>query len=71
MSTHLRELDPDHLISSAELSSIIGIKQSTLAQWRWAGVSPIPYTKIGSRRVLYRVGDVIDYIDRHRKEGAA
>lgn len=62
----LAELDPDKLIRAPQVSEITGVKSSTLAQWRYGGCSPIPYSKIGKRLVVYRLGDVLDYVKAQR-----
>lgn len=68
-SQRLAEQDPDKLIRAAQVSDITGVKVSTLAQWRYEGCSPIPYSKIGKRLVAYRLGDVLDYVRAQRVGG--
>jgi predicted DNA-binding transcriptional regulator AlpA len=67
--TKLSDLDPDQYIRAPHVSGITGVKASTLAQWRYAGDSPIPYSKIGKRLVVYRLGDVLDYVKAQRVGG--
>lgn len=66
----LAEQDPDKLIRAPQVSEITGVKSSTLAQWRYAGDSPIPYSKLGKRLVVYRLGDVLDYVRAQRVEAS-
>ena len=67
----LADQDPDKLIRASQVSEITGAKVSTLAQWRYEGCSPIPYSKIGKRLVAYRLGDVLDYVKSQRVGGVA
>lgn len=68
-STKISDLDPDQYIRAPQVSDITGVKTSTLAQWRYAGDSPIPYSKIGKRVVVYRLGDVLGYVNARRVGG--
>lgn len=65
----LADQDPDKLIRAEVVSDITCVKVSTLAQWRYEGNSPIPYSKIGKRLVAYRLGDVLDYVTSQRVGG--
>lgn len=48
-------------LSAAEAAAFVGLNARTLANYRSARVGP-PYRKVGSR-VLYRLDDLIEYVE--------
>ena len=56
------------LLTTKEVSEILGIKPDTLAVWRCTGRYDIPYVKIGGR-VRYKEKDIAKFIERqtHKK----
>ena len=50
-------------ISPAEAGRRLGIKESTLATWRWAKKGPVP-TRVGGR-VRYTLAPLADWIEEH------
>lgn len=54
-----RTLTPD------QVEEIYNIPKQTLANWRSLKVGP-PYSKAG-RRILYRIKDLEDFLDRHQE----
>jgi hypothetical protein len=61
----------DHgaLHPSAQAAGMLGVEESTLAQWRCAGIGPA-YFKIG-RRAYYAAEDLAQWIEAQRREPAA
>lgn len=57
-------MDRMRLLTEQEVSHLTGIPVSTLQTDRFKRQN-LPYIKIG-RRVRYRLGDVLDYIENHR-----
>ncbi len=55
--------DPDAVVLPAELAAYLKTTAAVLAQNRYRGVG-IPYVRDG-RRILYRVKDIRDYLDRN------
>ena len=55
-------------VNEAEVSEITGISKSHLQNLRWQGKG-FPYYKI-SKKVLYKLSEVIDYMEEHRVEPA-
>lgn len=49
------------LLTPDEVSHILGIQPSTLANWRWRGDGP-PYANLGGRRIRYRLCDLTEWI---------
>lgn len=55
--------DPDAVVLPPELAAFLKTTVAVLAQNRYRGVG-IPYVRDG-RRILYRVRDIRDYLDRN------
>lgn len=49
------------LMNSAEVATMIRVPQATLRYWRHVGIGPRSF-KMGPRRVLYRVDDVLEWV---------
>ena len=49
------------LLNSAEVAQMIRVPQATLRYWRHVGIGPRSF-KMGPRRVLYRVDDVVAWV---------
>ena len=54
-------LSDEHLLSSAEVAELLGVRETTLPLWRYTGQGPT-HVKLGRRLVRYRVGDLRAYI---------
>lgn len=54
-------MEPDRKLSNAEAAEYLGVRPSTLNDWRSTGRGPA-YLKIGSR-VLYRVRDLDEFLE--------
>jgi hypothetical protein len=67
--THSNPHDPnlnrDSALSPTAAADFLGIAVSTLANWRTRGIGPI-YLRYGTYKIGYRVGDLIDYINKSR-----
>ena len=50
------------LISPEATATMLGVKPATLTVWRCTRRYPLPFIKIGSRRVMYRRSDVEIFI---------
>ena len=48
-------------VTTEEAARRLGVKRSTLDNWRWQGGGPA-YVKVGGR-VRYRLQDLADYLD--------
>jgi predicted DNA-binding transcriptional regulator AlpA len=51
------------LISADIAADILGLKESTLAQYRWRGDTRLPWVKLG-KTIRYKLSDIEAYIDR-------
>ena len=51
------------LITAGEAADILGLKESTLAQFRWRGDKRLPWVKLGTT-IRYKLSDVEDFIER-------
>lgn len=54
----------DKNLSPKEAANILGVTPETLAVWRCTKRYELPYIKIG-RRVMYRVRDISEFIERN------
>ncbi|MBW4933230.1 helix-turn-helix transcriptional regulator [Marinobacter sp. F4206] len=51
------------LFTTKEAAEYLGVSKAFLERDRWAGAR-IPYVKVGSRTVRYRLSDLEDYIEK-------
>jgi predicted DNA-binding transcriptional regulator AlpA len=52
----------DHLLTTKQAAPILGVSEAFLERDRWAGAK-VPYIKVGSRAVRYRMSDLMKYIE--------
>lgn len=50
------------LLNTKQASEILGVSMAFLERDRWAGAR-IPFIKLGSRAVRYRMEDIENYLD--------
>jgi hypothetical protein len=50
------------LLSTKEAAEVLGVSVAFLERDRWAGAR-VPFVKVGSRAVRYRMSDLTSYID--------
>ncbi len=62
-------LNPDHHIRTAEAALFLGLSPKTLGNWRVRRVGPA-WSKAGARAVVYRVGDLIAWVEQRRQTDA-
>jgi hypothetical protein len=62
--------DCDFLIRTAQAALLLGVEPRTLASWRSRHVGPA-VVRLSPRVIRYRRGDVLAYIERARRGGAA
>lgn len=62
---HRPDLDPNSALNPSAAADFLGIAASTLANWRTRGIGPT-YLRYGTYKIGYRVGDLIDYINKSR-----
>jgi len=53
----------ERLLTTAEAAEFLGVSKAFLERDRWAGAR-IPFIKVGSRTVRYRLSDLNDYIEK-------
>lgn len=51
------------LFNTKEAANYLGVSKAFLERDRWAGAR-IPFIKVGSRTVRYRLSDLNDYIEK-------
>lgn len=51
------------LFNTKEAAEYLGVSKAFLERDRWAGAR-IPFIKVGSRTVRYRLSDLNDYIEK-------
>jgi excisionase family DNA binding protein len=61
---------PIKLLSAGETAAILGLKKSTLAQFRWRGDKRLPWVKLGTT-IRYKLSDIEAYIERSTVSGLA
>lgn len=54
------------LLSTPQAAKYLNVSIAFLERDRWAGAR-IPFVKVGSRAVRYRLEDLQSYIDSHRQ----
>ncbi|MFY4698207.1 helix-turn-helix domain-containing protein [Burkholderia glumae] len=61
----------DDIMTNQQAAKLLGVEPETLAQWRYLGkfAETLPYYKVG-RRVMYRRGDLVAFLDTCRVGGA-
>lgn len=62
--------DGDTYLSRSDLARILLVARSTLANWASAECGP-PFTKLGKRRVVYRAGDVREWLSELERGGGS
>jgi hypothetical protein len=45
------------------LSLALGVSESTVERWRSRGTVPLPYVKVGPRRIMYRAEDIAAFLE--------
>lgn len=51
------------LLTTKDAAKLLGVSMAFLERDRWAGAR-IPFIKVGSRAVRYRLADLNSYLDR-------
>ncbi|MCK0105645.1 Helix-turn-helix domain protein [Marinobacter litoralis] len=51
------------LFTTKEAAELLGVSKAFLERDRWAGAR-VPFVKVGSRAVRYRLSDLESYIER-------
>ena len=59
LTTEARKLD--RLLTTKEAAAYLGVSAAFLERDRWAGAR-IPFIRIGSRAVRYRLGELENYV---------
>ncbi len=57
------------VLTVKELSRYLGMSKETLRKYRMRGIGP-EYAKIG-RQVRYKFGDVLEWLELHKRESTA
>lgn len=60
----------DKLLTSKEAAPILGVSVAFLERDRWAGAR-VPFIKVGSRAVRYRLSDLNAYIESCRRQSTS
>lgn len=55
------------LLSTPQAAKFLNVSIAFLERDRWAGAR-IPFVKVGSRAVRYRIEDLQAYINQHRQD---
>jgi predicted DNA-binding transcriptional regulator AlpA len=53
----------DRLLNTKEAANVLSVSKAFLERDRWAGAR-VPFIKVGSRAVRYRLSDLNDYIKK-------
>ncbi|WP_223793527.1 helix-turn-helix transcriptional regulator [Marinobacter sp. F4216] len=53
----------EKLLTTKEAADVLGVSKAFLERDRWAGAR-IPFIKVGSRSVRYRLSDLTDFIEK-------
>ncbi len=60
----------EQLLNTQQAATILGVSKAFLERDRWAGAK-IPFIKIGSRAVRYRISDLDNYIDSKQRHSTS
>ena len=52
----------NHLFTTKDAAELLGVSKAFLERDRWAGAR-VPFVKVGSRAVRYRLSDLGSYIE--------
>lgn len=58
------------LLTTAEAARYLGMSKAFLERDRWAGAR-IPFIRVGSRSVRYRVADLETYLNNQRRRSTS
>lgn len=58
------------LLTTTEAARLLGVSKAFLERDRWAGAR-IPFIKVGSRAVRYRMTDLESYLDRQTRHSTS
>lgn len=58
------------LLTTTEAASYLGVSKAFLERDRWAGAR-IPFIKVGSRAVRYRLSDLDAFLDRQVRQSTS
>ena len=70
MPTQTESSCPDRLLTTAEVSDILGVTEGTLMAWRSTSRYPLPFVKVG-RLVKYRSQDIQEFIKQRLRTGTS
>ena len=56
-------IDIPKLWNTRTLSVALGVSESTVERWRSQGTVPLPYVKVGPRRIMYRAEDIAAFLE--------
>ena len=59
-----------HLLTTREAAQFLGVSNAFLERDRWAGAR-IPFIKVGSRAVRYRLADLETYLDTQTRRSTS
>jgi len=60
----------EQLLTTKQAAPILGVSIAFLERDRWAGAR-VPFIKIGSRAVRYRLSDLMDYIESCKRQSTS
>ena len=61
-SEKTRVVGSSELITPTTAAAMLGVRPATLTVWRCTKRYPLPYIKVGARRVMYRRSDIETFI---------
>lgn len=59
-----------NLLNTQEAAQYLGVSKAFLERDRWAGAR-IPFIKVGSRAVRYRMSDLNDFLNRQVRQSTS
>lgn len=54
--------DPEARLKTSDAAKLLGISKITLERWRHHNFGP-PYVQVGSRLILYKRSDLIEWLE--------
>lgn len=63
-------LDNERLVDERQAAAFLGLSPATLSTWRSTKRSDLPFHRLGSRAIRYKLADIRAWRDRQRIGGA-
>ena len=70
LNVNLNDCGEEELLNRSEAAAFLRVKSGTLATWASTKRYNLPYHKVGSSKVLYKLSDLKAFLENNSKGGA-